>query len=357
MRVWTGYPDRRLRFEMGRPKPASAFGMTASDPVPDGVWHHLAATWDGREMRLYLNGMLLQAAAYAGPYSPTTAPLKIGYANAGIGSLQMDVEEVAVYRVALPPAEILQHAFLQPQIPAAIQQTLEAGTAAMAAGDWAAAGEAFRKMSELPDAEPAYRAMARIALARTLRNRDQLPAALAQYAAVFDDAQSPQPLREMAARMCIPDERGLPEPLVSKSVYQHLLKLPELSPPEQFRIRLCLAECLLRDGEPAAARQHYEACLETPDLTERDRWDLRLQTRPHVPERARTIRGPEPHTPRSPATLRRRPSTAAKPHCASRTPTAARKTTPRQPPCMPSCRNAPSCRGIFGKRPPNSWPR
>nr|MCU0871617.1 LamG domain-containing protein [Pirellulaceae bacterium] len=59
MRVWTGYPDRRLRFEMGRPKPASAFGMTASDPVPDGVWHHLAATWDGREMRLYLNGMLL----------------------------------------------------------------------------------------------------------------------------------------------------------------------------------------------------------------------------------------------------------------------------------------------------------
>ena len=277
MRVWTGYPDRRLRFEMGRPKPASAFGMTASDPVPDGVWHHLAATWDGREMRLYLNGMLLQAAAYTGPYSPTTAPLKIGYANAGIGSLQMDVEEVAVYRLALPPAEILQHAFLQPQIPAAIQQTLEAGTAAMAAGDWAAAGEAFRKMSELPDAEPAYRAVARIALARTLRNRDQLPAAVAQYAAVFDDAQSPQTLREMAARMCIPDERGLPEPLVSKSVYQHLLKLPELSPPEQFRVRLCLAECLLRDGEPAAARQQYEACLQTPDLAERDRWDLRLQ--------------------------------------------------------------------------------
>ena len=356
MRVWTSYPDRRLRFEMGRPKPASAFGMTASDPVPDGVWHHLAATWDGQEMRLYLNGVLLQAAAYTGPYSPTTAPLKIGYANAGIGSLRMDVEEVAVYRQALPPAEILQHAFLQPQIPAAIQQALEAGTAAMAAGDWAGAGEAFRKMSELPDAEPAYRAMARIALARTLRNRDQLPAAVAQYAAVFDDAQSPQTLREMAARMCLPDEQGLPEPLVSKSVYQHLLKLPELSPSEQFRVRLCLAECLLRDGEPAAARQQYEACLQTPDLAERNRWDLRLQIA-HTYLNAKDYPGPEPRTPQIASECRRRPSTAAKPRCASRIPTAARKRTPRRPPCMPSCRNAPNCRGISGKRPPNSWPR
>ena len=107
MRVWTSYPDRHLRFEIGRPQPSNAFGMTASDPVPDGVWHHLAATWDGREMRLYLNGLLLQAAAYAGAYSPTEAPLKFGYANAGIGSLRMDVKEVAVYRQALPPAEIL----------------------------------------------------------------------------------------------------------------------------------------------------------------------------------------------------------------------------------------------------------
>jgi hypothetical protein len=277
MRVWTGYPDRRLRFEMGRPKPASAFGMTASDPVPDGVWHHLAASWDGREMRLYLNGVLLQAAAYTGPYSPTTAPLKIGYANAGIGSLRMDVEEVAVYRQSLPPAEILQHAYRQTKVPAAIQQTLDAGTAALAASDWLAAEAAFAKMSESPDADPAYRAAARIALARTLRSRNQLPAAIAQYAAVFDDPQSPPALREMAARMCLPDERGLPEPLVSQSIYQHLLTLAELDPQERLRIRLCLAECLLRDGEPGAARRQYEACLETPDLAERDRWDLRLQ--------------------------------------------------------------------------------
>ena len=277
MRVWTTYPDRRLRFELGRPKPASAFGLTAADPVPDGVWHHLAASWDGREMRLYLNGVLLQAAAYAGPYSPPAGPLKIGYANAGVGSLRMDVEEVAVYRQALPPAEILQHAFREPRIPATVQQALEAGTAAMAAGDGTAAAEAFRRMSDLPDAEPAHRAVARTALARTLRARNQLPAAIAQYAAVFDDAQAPPPLREIAARMCLPDERALPEPLVSKSVYQHLLKLPEFSPAEQLRIRLCLAERLLRDRDPAAARQQYEDCLRAADLANRDRWELRLQ--------------------------------------------------------------------------------
>ncbi len=238
LRVWAAYPDRRLRFEMGRPKPASAFGMTASDPVPDGVWQHLAASWDGREMRLYLNGVLLQAAAYAGPYSPTTAPLKIGYANAGIGSLRMDVEEVAVYRQALPPPEILQHAFLQTQVPASIRQSLETGTTAMAAGDWDAAGEAFRTMAELPDAEPAYRAVARIALARTLRNRNQLPAAVAQYAAVFDDAQSPQPLREIAARMCLPDERGIGG---TAGVQERVPTSVELAGPQPTRAVSCPA--------------------------------------------------------------------------------------------------------------------
>jgi hypothetical protein len=277
MRVWTSYPDRRLRFEMGRPKPASAFGVTAPDPVPDGVWHHLAATWDGREMRLYLNGILLQATEYAGPYSPTTAPLKIGFAGAGIGSLRMDVEEVAVYRQALPPAEVLQHAFQQPQLPAAVQRALETGTAALAAGDWAAAEQAFAPMLELPGVESAYRAAARMGLARALRGGNRLPAAIAQYAAVFEDQQTPRPLREIAARMCLPDEQGLPEPQVPKSVYQHLLATPGFRPQEMFRIRLFLAECLLREGDPAAAREQLEICLNAPDVADRDRWDLRLQ--------------------------------------------------------------------------------
>lgn len=286
LRVWTSYPDRRLRFELGRPKPSSAFGITASDPVPDGVWHHLAATWDGREMRLYLNGTLLQAAAYTGPYSPATAPFKLGYANAGVGSLRMEVEELAVYRQALSPHEVLQHALRQPEIPLAVERAMETGTTALAAGDWAAAEQAFAELAEQPAVDAAYRVAARLACARALRSRDQLSAALDQYAAVFDDPQTPPPLREIAARMCLPDEQALPESQVPLRVYRHLLTVPEFGPHEALRIRLCLAEGLLREGDAAAARDQLQRCVNTPDLAARDRWNLLLQIA-HTYRRAR----------------------------------------------------------------------
>ncbi|MBM4034253.1 MAG: LamG domain-containing protein, partial [Planctomycetes bacterium] len=111
LRVWTSYPARNLVFEIGRPQPGHAFALAASDAVPDGVWHHLAATWDGREMRLYLNGLLLKAAEFAGDYTAPKAPFRVGFANAGIGSLKMDVDEVAVYNRALSPGEILRSAY------------------------------------------------------------------------------------------------------------------------------------------------------------------------------------------------------------------------------------------------------
>lgn len=56
LRVWTSYPARQMRFEIGRPKPGSAIGFQGYDAAPDGVWQHVAATWDGKEMRLYLSG-------------------------------------------------------------------------------------------------------------------------------------------------------------------------------------------------------------------------------------------------------------------------------------------------------------
>jgi len=277
LRVWTSYPSRDLRFEIGRPKPGNAFGFTAEGPVSDGVWHHVAATWDKREMRLYLNGILLGAVAYDGDYTEPPAPLKIGYANAGIGSLKMDVDEVAVFGRALSPSEILRRAYLKQELPQSVERTFLDATSAIARQDWARAGEQFAKLVQMQDVSVEYRAVARLALAHTLRNRNKTHEAVAQYAALCDSFDAPESLREAAIRLCLPENTRPVHAAASAGVYERLLGLDGLSPQEEITVRLCLAECCLRENQPVSARKHYEAVLKTSGLAERDALNVRLQ--------------------------------------------------------------------------------
>jgi len=276
LRVWTSYPSRNLRFEIGRPKPFNAFGLTAEGPVPDGVWHHVAATWDRREMRLYLNGVLLGAVAYDGDYTKPPTPLKIGYANAGIGSLKMDVDEVVVFGRALSPAEILRHAFLQQELTQDVEQTFLDATSAIARQDWSGAGEQFAKLVEMRDVSVEYRSAARLALAHTLRRRNKTHEAIAQYAALCDSTGVPESLREAAIRLCLPDNTRPVHAVASARVYERLLELDGLSPEEKISVRLCLADCYLRQNQPDSARKQYEAVLKT-GLADRDALNVRLQ--------------------------------------------------------------------------------
>ncbi|MBM4035057.1 MAG: hypothetical protein FJ291_25215, partial [Planctomycetes bacterium] len=277
LRVWTSYPARNLVFEVGRPQPGHAFALAASDAVPDGVWHHLAATWDGREMRLYLNGLLLKAAEFAGDYTAPKAPFRVGFANAGIGSLKMDVDEVAVYNCALSPGEILRSAYFHAPLRADAQARFERATEATVKKDWRAACAELRAVLALRALHPEYRALARLALGRTLDRQNHTIAALKEYTTVADDAAAPEGFREMALRLCARAERGVGIPGVSRSVCERLLKLPELSEAERVGTRMALADACLREGDHAAARKHFAELAESPGLPESDRWSLRLQ--------------------------------------------------------------------------------
>ena len=82
-------------------------------------------------MRLYLNGLLLGAIPFQGPYSATTGKLRIGYANAGVGSIKLDVDEVAIFRRALSAEEILRQACPAAELPAAARTPLAAAVVAI----------------------------------------------------------------------------------------------------------------------------------------------------------------------------------------------------------------------------------
>ena len=80
MRLSTSYPDRQLGFEIGRPKPANSISARSDFPVPDGVWNHVAVTWDRAAMSIYWNGLLMAIHEYGGDWTPATS-FRIGYAG------------------------------------------------------------------------------------------------------------------------------------------------------------------------------------------------------------------------------------------------------------------------------------
>ena len=81
---------------MRRPRPGS----------PPARWAHLAETYDGSSVRLYVNGTLVSTTAAPGSLASSTAPLRIGGNNIWGEYFSGLIDEVRVYNRALSAAEI-----------------------------------------------------------------------------------------------------------------------------------------------------------------------------------------------------------------------------------------------------------
>src|SRR5207244_13011036 len=78
----------------------------AGGTVPLNSWTHLAVTYDGATLRLYVNGIQTAAQAVTGSLLSSTAPLRIG-GDAPWGEyFSGTIDEVRVYNRALSAAEI-----------------------------------------------------------------------------------------------------------------------------------------------------------------------------------------------------------------------------------------------------------
>ena len=78
--------------------------ILSGPPVPKFEWHHLAATYDGTQMRLYLDGGLVNSLAISRTIATSLASLRIGHFGpewfAGI------IDEVRIYSRSLTDGEI-----------------------------------------------------------------------------------------------------------------------------------------------------------------------------------------------------------------------------------------------------------
>jgi phosphodiesterase/alkaline phosphatase D-like protein len=95
----------------GFPAAAGTFGSNdvqayGTATLALNTWSHLAATYDGSTLRLYLNGTQVGSLAQTGAITPSASPLTIGGDPIFGQYFQGMIDEVRVYSVALTPAQI-----------------------------------------------------------------------------------------------------------------------------------------------------------------------------------------------------------------------------------------------------------
>jgi hypothetical protein len=74
--------------------------------VTTNIWTHLAGTYDGATLRLYVNGVQVSSRSPSGPIAVSTNPLQMGGDSIYGQYFQGRIDEVRVYNRALSATEI-----------------------------------------------------------------------------------------------------------------------------------------------------------------------------------------------------------------------------------------------------------
>ena len=85
---------------------AASANLFGTSVLPLNTWTHLAATYDGAALRLYVNGTQVSTVSRTGPLATTAGPLEIGGDQLFGQYFQGRIDEVRVYNVARAPSQI-----------------------------------------------------------------------------------------------------------------------------------------------------------------------------------------------------------------------------------------------------------
>ena len=81
--------------------------LGALTPLPANTWSHVAATYDGSTISLYINGEVVASTAYSGAICQNNHPIRIGGASDNYDELAGQLDEVYIVSRALTAAEIV----------------------------------------------------------------------------------------------------------------------------------------------------------------------------------------------------------------------------------------------------------
>jgi hypothetical protein len=82
--------------------------LASANAIALSKWTHVATTWDGSTLRMYVNGTQVASSALSGTATTSSRPLRIGGNNVWTEWFNGLIDEVRVYNRALSPDEVKQ---------------------------------------------------------------------------------------------------------------------------------------------------------------------------------------------------------------------------------------------------------
>lgn len=241
---------------IGRAKPSSAVHLGVEQPFPLNTWTHVYAAWDGQQMSIYINGILQSNEIFYENFEPAGWGFRIGYNNAGVGSVKMDVDSVRVYSEPLDFEEILRRG-VDCDLPRPFKDSYYCDTHdSMSRQSWTGALSMARVMEKQAET-PQERSIGRFLRANILTHLNRQSEAMALFASLAEDGNCPAVLRENALRNCVPSDAKTP--LIAakdNAFYRDLLKLPGLTDNQKKAIEKCIIRLAASDSE-----QKYRSAL------------------------------------------------------------------------------------------------
>ncbi len=260
-------------FEIGRGK--NSVGLRSDLALGRGVWNHLAASWDGRLMRIFVNGMPAASQEFAGPHEPAKSGVALGYSGYGVGSLKMAADELTVFNRALSAGEIVALSLVRTALPDDAAVAVNSAYALLLEGQGAQAERELNRVAAgaFP---PEVRLWAQAARFLQKGVAAQAASEMAALCALYDDPALPVHLKSaLRARIlsaCDAQSTGIPS--------RTLERLPveaELTEEQKFTCALALAESYLNENQSERAFTVFDHLISV-SAHERDRLrDLRFR--------------------------------------------------------------------------------
>lgn len=228
----------RPSFEIGRGK--NSVNVSAKDSLSRGCWNHIAATWDGAVMKIYINGLLSGSSDYNGPCQLAKGGFSVGNSGYGVGSLRMAVDEVVIFNTPLSAAKVAALSLTALGFPVEVEAALERVGQLRQAGQTSEAAATLRKLAASSERQPALACWAEVAALEVATGEQGSAKWVNQCVALFENPATPSYLKgKLLARLLASCRSGGQTP--PSRILEALPAAMELSEEDQFACGVALA--------------------------------------------------------------------------------------------------------------------